>query len=186
MKNILITPEGIKTNLKNVKPLEAICEYIWNGFDAGASQIKVYLHTNELGLINMVSVIDNGTGIVYHELPYKFQPFNESKKAGQSSRSNHSLPHGRKGIGRLTFFSFAQMARWDTVYEKGGKKYQYYIDMNKDSFISTLSSFGALRGETAHTSANKTQQPLDQNTELTRIRDLLVGIEAFENVLNSK
>lgn len=31
MKNILITPEGIKTNLKNVKPLEAICEYIWNG-----------------------------------------------------------------------------------------------------------------------------------------------------------
>ena len=43
MKNILITPEGIKTNLKNVKPLEAICEYIWNGFDAGASQIKVYL-----------------------------------------------------------------------------------------------------------------------------------------------
>ena len=134
MKNILITPEGIKTNLKNVKPLEAICEYIWNGFDAGASQIKVYLHTNELGLINMVSVIDNGTGIVYHELPYKFQPFNESKKAGQSSRSNHSLPHGRKGIGRLTFFSFAQMARWDTVYEKGGKKYQYYIDMNKDWF----------------------------------------------------
>ena len=82
MKNILITPEGIKTNLKNVKPLEAICEYIWNGFDAGASQIKVYLHTNELGVINMVSVIDNGTGIVYHELPYKFQPFNESKKAG--------------------------------------------------------------------------------------------------------
>ena len=133
MKNILITPEGIKTNLKNVKPLEAICEYIWNGFDAGASQIKVYLHTNELGLINMVSVMDNGTGIVYHELPYKFQPFNESKKARQSSRSNHSLPHGRKGIGRLTFFSFAQMARWDTVYEKGGKKYQYYIDMNKDS-----------------------------------------------------
>lgn len=43
------------------------------------------------------------------------------------------LPHGRKGIGRLTFFSFAQMARWETVYEKDGKRYQYYIDMNKDS-----------------------------------------------------
>ena len=33
----------------------------------------------------------------------------------------------------IDIFSFAQMARWDTVYEKGGKKYQYYIDMNKDS-----------------------------------------------------
>ena len=133
MKNILITPEGIKKNLKNVKPLDAICEYIWNGFDAGASHVRVYLHTNEMGLINMVSIIDDGTGIVYDELPHKFQPFNESKKADLPSRLNHSLPHGRKGIGRLTFFSFAQIARWDTVYEKNEKKYKYYIGMNKDS-----------------------------------------------------
>lgn len=62
----------------------------------------------------------------------------------------------------------------------------YKIDEFDVSFISTLSSFGTLRGEMAHTSANKTQQPLDQNTELTRINDLLVGIEAFEIVLNSK
>lgn len=133
MKNILITPEGIKKNLKNVKPLDAICEYIWNGFDAGASHVRVCLHTNEMGLINMVSIIDDGTGIVYDELPHKFQPFNESKKADLPSRLNHSLPHGRKGIGRLTFFSFAQIARWDTVYEKNEKKYKYYIGMNKDS-----------------------------------------------------
>ena len=62
----------------------------------------------------------------------------------------------------------------------------YKIDDFDATFISTLSSFGALRGETAHTSANKTQQPLDQNTELNRIRDLLSGIEDFEDVLNSK
>lgn len=31
MKNVLITPEGIQKNLKNIKPLDAICEYIWNG-----------------------------------------------------------------------------------------------------------------------------------------------------------
>lgn len=62
----------------------------------------------------------------------------------------------------------------------------YKIDDFDATFISTLSSFGTLRGETAHTSANKTQQPLDQNTELNRIRDLLNGIEDFEDVLNSK
>lgn len=62
----------------------------------------------------------------------------------------------------------------------------YKIDDFDATFISTLSSFVALRGETAHTSANKTQQPLDQNTELNRIRDLLSGIEDFEDVLNSK
>ena len=59
----------------------------------------------------------------------------------------------------------------------------YKIDDFDATFISTLSSFGTLRGETAHTSANKTQQPLDLNTELNRIRDLLVGIEDFEEIL---
>lgn len=62
----------------------------------------------------------------------------------------------------------------------------YKIDDFDATFISTLSSFGILRGETAHTSANKTQQPLDQNTEINRIDDLLNGIEDFEDVLNSK
>ena len=89
------------------------------------------MQTNDLGLINRVSITDNGTGIVYNELQYKFQPFNESRKAGRVSKANHSLPHGCKGIGRLTFFSFAQMAHWDTVYENNGKRYKYYIDMNK-------------------------------------------------------
>ncbi len=133
MKNILITPEGIRKNLKNIKPLDAICEYIWNGFDANASCIKISLHTNEMGLIDTISVKDNGTGIVYEELANKFQPFNESKKAVQSSKSNHSLPHGQQGIGRLTFFSFAQFARWDTIYSNGEKNYKYYIAMDKNS-----------------------------------------------------
>lgn len=62
----------------------------------------------------------------------------------------------------------------------------YRTDDFDSTFISTLSSFGALRGETAHMSANKTQQPLDQNTELKRIKDLLKGFADFEDVLNSK
>lgn len=133
MKSVLITPEGIQKNLKNIKPLDAICEYIWNGFDAEATEIKITLHENGLGIINMITVEDNGIGIDYDELKYKFQPFNDSKKADLTAKTNHSLPHGRKGIGRLTFFAFAQNARWETIYEKGGKRYKYFIAMNKDS-----------------------------------------------------
>lgn len=62
----------------------------------------------------------------------------------------------------------------------------YKIDEFDATFISTLSSFGTLRGETAHTSANKTQQPLDQNTELSRIDKLLENIIEFEQVIFSK
>lgn len=133
MQEVSITTEGIQKNLKNFKPLDALCEYIWNGFDAQADTVWVNLHKNELGLINMLSVIDNGTGIAYEELGIKFKPFNDSKKADNSKKSNHSIPHGRQGIGRLTFFSFAQCARWNTVYSKKQERYEYYISMDKDS-----------------------------------------------------
>ena len=133
MQEVSITTEGIQKNLKNFKPLDALCEYIWNGFDAQADRVDVKLHTNEFGLINMISIVDNGTGIAYEELGDKFKPFNDSKKYDISRKVNHSLPHGRRGIGRLTFFAFAQRARWNTVYEKDGNKYEYYIDMEKDS-----------------------------------------------------
>lgn len=133
MQQVAITTEGIQKNLKNYKPMDALCEYIWNGFDAHADTIHLNLHTNEFGLINMISIIDNGTGIGYEDLNNKFKPFNDSKKADSAKKANHSLPHGRQGIGRLTFFSFAQMARWKTVYERNGETYEYYIDMEKDS-----------------------------------------------------
>lgn len=133
MQEVSITPEGIQKNLKNYKPLDALCEYIWNGFDARATTVNVQLHCNQLGLINMITVLDNGTGISYEELQYKFKPFNDSRKANIAKKNNHSLPHGHQGIGRLTFFSFAQKARWETVYAKDGRNYKYYIDMDKDS-----------------------------------------------------
>ena len=58
MQEVSITTEGIQKNLKNFKPLDALCEYIWNGFDAQADRVDVKLHTNEFGLINMISIVD--------------------------------------------------------------------------------------------------------------------------------
>ena len=89
MKSVLITPEGIQKNLKAFKPLDAICEYIWNGFDAEATEVRVGLHENELGLINMITVEDNGVGINFNELKQKFQPFNESKKSSISEKKKN-------------------------------------------------------------------------------------------------
>lgn len=133
MQEVSITTDGIQKNLKNFKPLDALCEYVWNGFDAQASCVRINLAVNEFGIINEISVTDNGVGIAYEELSTKFKPFNDSKKAEKAKKGNHTLPHGQQGIGRLTFFSFAQKARWDTVYVKNGEKYKYYIEMEKDS-----------------------------------------------------
>lgn len=127
MQDIIIGSTGIKQNLKNMKPLNAICEYIWNGFDANATEVKIIIHCNDLEIIDEIIIEDNGSGICYEELKLKFSTFNESRK--KAGKNNHSIPHGNKGVGRLTFFAFAQFAKWDTVYEKDGEKYGYYIKM---------------------------------------------------------
>ena len=133
MQEISITPDGIKRNLKRIKPLDALCEYIWNGFDAEATEVRVQLHQNDLGMIDRITVCDNGVGIPFEELIQKFKPFNASNKAESDKSNNRTLPHGYQGIGRLTFFSFAQNARWETTYSKENKNYKYYIHMEKDT-----------------------------------------------------
>ncbi|MDR2903918.1 MAG: hypothetical protein LBU77_05375 [Clostridiales bacterium] len=60
----------------------------------------------------------------------------------------------------------------------------YKTDDFDSTFISDLSSFGKQRGETAHTSAKKTQQPLDLNTEISLIDRILQQIIDFEGVIN--
>lgn len=155
MQSVLITTEGIQKNLKSFKPLDAICEYIWNGFDAEADIVKVYLHENELGIIDMISVEDNGDGISYEELKYKFQPFNDSKKASSLDKTNHSLPRGRKGIGRLTFFAFAQNARWETVFSKEDQNYYYFIEMHRDSLNQYDDNGGEKPQETTRAKGTK-------------------------------
>jgi hypothetical protein len=62
----------------------------------------------------------------------------------------------------------------------------YEIDDFDVAFLSTLSSFGVLRGETAHSSAMKMKQQLDQKTVLHMVEEILVGISDFELVIKSK
>lgn len=40
-ESVEITSRGIKRILKKYKPERAIAEYIWNGFDAHASEIRI-------------------------------------------------------------------------------------------------------------------------------------------------
>lgn len=120
MKSIVIGSTGIKQNLKTVKPLNAVCEYIWNGFDANATEVKVITHNNDLEMIDEIVIEDNGSGICYEELNIKFSAFNESRK--KAGKNNHSIPHGNKGVGRLTFFRLQDL--------QNGKRYTKKIKRN--------------------------------------------------------
>lgn len=129
-----ISSNAVKKTLKGFSPEDAVCQYIWNGFDAGATEVQVNytVQENSLGLLATFSVQDNGWGINFDELSKKFKPFFESEKA-QSKKSKDSMLRGQDGYGRLTFFTFSQAAHWDTVYLKDGEKASYGININSDT-----------------------------------------------------
>lgn len=120
--NVNITSKGIQKVLKHYTPRQAVAEYIWNGLDAGADTIHLNYSCNELGTIESLVISDNGKGIDMDQLGAKFNPFYDSEKALPYSAPKHtSLMHGKNGVGRLTFFTFAHTARWQTVYMRNGQ-----------------------------------------------------------------
>lgn len=124
-EKVNITSKGIQKVLKNYNEKQAIAEYIWNGFDANADTIRINYTFNELDRLETLEISDNGYGIDFNRLKHKFDPFYESEKAVQITAPKHtSKMHGRNGVGRLTFFTFANSATWDTTY-KSEKGYHY-------------------------------------------------------------
>ena len=138
MSKVEVNAKGIKNRLKSIKPYRSIAEYIWNGFDAGANTIDITYETTELGDINYLSVEDNGAGIPYQLLDNKFKPVLSSEK--RESELQHTLVHGKNGLGRLTFYHFSQSVEWQTCYESNGKHYEYVISADESSIDQYIGS----------------------------------------------
>lgn len=115
--NVNITSSGIQKVLRNYNEKQALAEYIWNGFDANADTVEINFTANELGFMDRLEIYDNGYGINFKNLKVKFDPFYESEKALQLAvNRNRSVMHGKNGVGRLTFFKFANDAEWQTTF----------------------------------------------------------------------
>lgn len=131
-ESVEITSKGIRKVLNKYTPQRAIAEYIWNGFDAHATEVKVSTESEKTydSIVN-VRVSDNGDGIIYELLPVAFKKFYESHKTA-SGNIDSRFSRGKNGYGRFTFFKFADNAEWHTVYKKGEDLFKYIIDINTD------------------------------------------------------
>lgn len=141
LTDIAIRNAGIRKTLNHIGVEDAICEYLWNGFDAGASKVDIQFHYSSpfgqpgsfLDVIDKIIVTDNGAGIDHSQLAQKFTPFLESEKAQKKKEENIAMK-GKNGYGRLTFFKFAQKALWETVYGTGdNSNVAYNIRINASS-----------------------------------------------------
>ncbi|HBI34208.1 MAG TPA: hypothetical protein DEA43_04695 [Candidatus Moranbacteria bacterium] len=175
MPKIQITSKGIRAALKKYTPYQSLVEYIWNGFDAQASIIKIDCVANELGNIETITISDNGYGIPHSKLQDKFEPLFESKKALENKlKKNLSAIHGKNGIGRLTFFTFARNASWKTVYCENETNLTYEIYANAENInlytgvnatphstleqTGTVVTFSGIHALTAHQLEEKFQE----------------------------
>ena len=133
-ETVEISSNGIRKILNKYTPERAISEYVWNGFDAKATIVKIYLDfdNQEFDLVNEIRVCDNGVGICHEELASKFKQFYESQK-NIANDSGANLTRGKNGYGRFTFHKFARFAKWKTLYQKGDDIVSYDITISNDN-----------------------------------------------------
>ena len=118
---------GLTTDYK-----QAIAEYIWNGFDAGASTIYLtYEAQDDFGILKSFTISDNGRGIKKDTLELTFGHFLDSQKKRSFQRT--SDVHGKQGKGRFSFHILSERVEWETRYiNDAGDLMQYTISINKN------------------------------------------------------
>jgi len=113
-----INERSIRTELKSYenKPFECLFEYIWNSFDAGATEVSLdfTLPENGIGYVSDIVLSDNGTGWDFED-DATTNNFMSSIKIPKKFKT---LPKGRLGRGRYAFIWVAEKLH---VYSKGEK-----------------------------------------------------------------
>jgi len=107
--------------LARTKPMTALSELMWNALDAEATELRVEFEENELGGLEAVRIIDNGTGLRHEDAMVVFRNLGGSwKRQGPRSGNRPRALHGKFGKGRFRAFSLGHDVRWNTVYNDHG------------------------------------------------------------------
>ena len=132
VNNQSVESSGITKDYK-----EALCEYVWNSFEANATNVSINCIPNELDGIKEISITDDGDGISYENLHNTFGAFLNSQK---NSKSLQIKTKANKGKGRFSCFSFASFAEWFTVTSSTTGNVAYTIKLdNTDKEHSDVS-----------------------------------------------
>lgn len=116
---------------------DAICEYIWNGFEAGATKVVVKQNGNPLREAMSIEISDNGAGIQFDNLKETFGAFLSSLKNDTTIRIKSQT---NKGKGRFSYLCFSSAAEWRTVFEQQGEYKQFAIktdSIDRSKFITS-------------------------------------------------
>ncbi|MFM9874228.1 MAG: ATP-binding protein [Fimbriimonadaceae bacterium] len=96
------------------EPADALEELIWNSLDADATRVDVTTNRNELGGLNSLSIVDNGSGFEVSARE-AFGSFGTSAKKNREKTTNGRLLHGKTGRGRYKALTLGSIVTWQSV-----------------------------------------------------------------------
>jgi hypothetical protein len=138
-------------------PVAALAELIWNGLDAEADIIDVYVEAGSLGAgfaahsyVTRIIIQDNGHGISPEIAREAFSKLGDSWKRTLHGRTLHGIRplHGSLGRGRLYAYSLGHRAHWSSISVTKKQIYRVEISGNAgrvDGF--TIEEFEEATGE---------------------------------------
>lgn len=119
-------PDFLEGLTVSARPINAIAELVWNGFDAGSDRVQVFFDFNDMDGIESIRVRDSGQGIPITEIDKLFGNLGASWKKS-AARVNGRALHGKNGKGRFKAFALGDWVEWNTTYRVGDKTYKYKI-----------------------------------------------------------
>lgn len=120
-------------DLATAKPVSAISELIWNGFDAKSQCVEVKINKNPaFESIDSIIVKDYGSGIDHNKVTDLFGNLGESWKKQARANGDRSL-HGQYGRGRFKALSLGSKIKWNTIFTKDDKSFKYVISSDANS-----------------------------------------------------
>ena len=123
MKINLNVLEHLGMNLYSTVPA-VLSEIVANAWDADASQVSVRLDTDT------ISIEDDGVGMTRDEVVDRFLNVGFQRRSAMSaSTPKGRRPMGRKGIGKLSSFSIAEVVSVYTI--RGGKQTAFRMNAEK-------------------------------------------------------
>jgi hypothetical protein len=104
-------------------PWSALSELVANGFDAGATDVYVYVDARDKSMAT-VEVIDNGSGMSRSDIETYVKVGYDKRKAESNSDLADARPKGRKGIGKLAALFLSSHFYLSTRHAEGSSSWE--------------------------------------------------------------
>ena len=123
----VVAKKDFLESLTVARPLVALAELVWNGFDAESERIQIHLDLNRLGGLETIRVRDYGYGINHAHVENLFGNLGDSWKRGRTRQGGRAL-HGSSGKGRFRAFALGTIVEWNTTFRGAdGRSRSYRI-----------------------------------------------------------